>query len=85
MRRLKTERIDLYQLHVVGDGVPIEDSIGALKELQDAGKVRHIGVNLRLGTAFSRCRESARTTAVTTNRFVIWRLRVTRPTRIAAL
>ena len=43
--RLKVERIDLYQLHTVDSKVPIEDSIGALVELQEEGKIRHIGVS----------------------------------------
>jgi pyridoxine 4-dehydrogenase len=42
--RLRLERIDLYQLHTVDARVPIEESIGALAELQAEGKVRHIGV-----------------------------------------
>jgi pyridoxine 4-dehydrogenase len=45
LRRLRVERIDLYQLHAVDPNVPIEDSIGALAELQDEGKVHHIGVS----------------------------------------
>ena len=45
LRRLKVERIDLYQLHRVDPSVPIEESIGALAELQSEGKVRHIGVS----------------------------------------
>jgi aryl-alcohol dehydrogenase-like predicted oxidoreductase len=45
LKRLKRERIDLYQLHTIDDKVPIEDSIGALAELQRQGKVRHIGVS----------------------------------------
>jgi aryl-alcohol dehydrogenase-like predicted oxidoreductase len=45
LRRLKLERIDLYQLHTVDRQVPIEDSIGALAELQEEGKIRHIGVS----------------------------------------
>jgi pyridoxine 4-dehydrogenase len=44
LRRLKLERIDLYQLHTVDRDVPIEDSIGALAELQEEGKIRHVGV-----------------------------------------
>jgi aryl-alcohol dehydrogenase-like predicted oxidoreductase len=44
LRRLRLERIDLYQLHAVDPKVPIEDSIGALAELQDEGMIRHIGV-----------------------------------------
>jgi aryl-alcohol dehydrogenase-like predicted oxidoreductase len=45
LRRLRLERIDLYQLHTVDPQVPIEDSIGALAELQDEGKIRHVGVS----------------------------------------
>jgi pyridoxine 4-dehydrogenase len=45
LRRLKLERIDLYQLHAPDPQVPYEDSVGALKELQDEGKIRHVGVS----------------------------------------
>ena len=45
LRRLKLERIDLYQLHRHDPEVPIEESIGALKELRDEGKIRLIGVS----------------------------------------
>jgi pyridoxine 4-dehydrogenase len=45
LRRLKVDRIDLYQLHAPDPKVPLEDSLGALKEAQDAGKIRHIGVS----------------------------------------
>jgi pyridoxine 4-dehydrogenase len=45
LRRLRLERIDLYQLHSPDPQVPLEDSMGALKELQDEGKIRHIGVS----------------------------------------
>jgi pyridoxine 4-dehydrogenase len=45
LRRLRLERIDLYQLHSPDPRVPLEDSLGALKELQDEGKVRHIGIS----------------------------------------
>jgi pyridoxine 4-dehydrogenase len=38
LKRLKLDRIDLYQLHTVDRKVPIEDSVGALKKAQDAGK-----------------------------------------------
>ena len=44
LRRLRLERIDLYQLHAIDPQVPIEDSISALAELAHEGKVRHIGV-----------------------------------------
>jgi pyridoxine 4-dehydrogenase len=45
LRRLRLEQIELYQQHRPDPKVPYEDSIGALKELQDEGKVRHIGVS----------------------------------------
>ncbi len=45
LRRLKLDRIDLYRLHSPDPRVPYEDSVGALKELQDEGKIRHIGVS----------------------------------------
>jgi pyridoxine 4-dehydrogenase len=45
LRRLKLERIDLYQLHRVDPNVPIEDSVGALAELQEEGKIRHVGLS----------------------------------------
>jgi aryl-alcohol dehydrogenase-like predicted oxidoreductase len=45
LKRLRLERIDLYQLHTVDSKVSIEDSLGALKEMQDAGKIRHVGLS----------------------------------------
>jgi aryl-alcohol dehydrogenase-like predicted oxidoreductase len=45
LRRLKVDQIDLYQLHSPDDDVPYEDSVGAMKELQEEGKVRHVGVS----------------------------------------
>src|SRR5207249_633825 len=45
VKRLKLERIDLYQLHRIDPKVPMEDSLGALKEMQSAGKIRHIGLS----------------------------------------
>jgi aryl-alcohol dehydrogenase-like predicted oxidoreductase len=45
LRRLQTKRIDLYQLHRVNPSVPIEESVAALKDLQDEGKIRHIGLS----------------------------------------
>lgn len=57
LRRLKLERIDLYQLHTVDPKVPIEDSIAALAELQEEGKVRHIGVCNVTAEELARARE----------------------------
>jgi pyridoxine 4-dehydrogenase len=45
LRRLRVERIDLYQLHSPDDKVPYEESVGAMRELQDEGKVRHVGIS----------------------------------------
>ncbi len=45
LKRLKLERIDVYQLHTVDRKVPIEESLGALKAAQDTGKIRHVGLS----------------------------------------
>lgn len=45
LRRLKLERIDLYQLHRPDPEVPVSETLGAFKQLQDEGKVRHVGVS----------------------------------------
>jgi len=45
LRRLRVDRIDLLQLHRIDSKVPVADQIGALVELQRAGKVRHIGLS----------------------------------------
>ena len=44
LKRLKVDQIYLYQLHAVDPNVPYEETVGAAKELQDEGKVRHVGV-----------------------------------------
>lgn len=45
LKRLKLERIDLYQLHRIDKNVPVEESLGALKKAQEAGKIRHVGLS----------------------------------------
>ncbi len=45
LRLLKTERLELWQLHRIDPKTPLEESLGAIKKLQDAGKVRHIGLS----------------------------------------
>jgi len=45
LRRLRLDRIDLYQLHRIDPTVPLADQIGALRRLQDEGKIRHIGLS----------------------------------------
>lgn len=45
LRRLKLERIELYQLHAPDPKVPFAESVGALADLRRAGKIRHVGVS----------------------------------------
>src|SRR5881397_3992536 len=45
LKRLRLERIDLYQLHTIDPKVPLEESVGTLKQMQDGGKIRHIGLS----------------------------------------
>jgi len=45
LRRLKLERIDLWQLHRIDPKVPVEESLGAIKRLQEQGKIRHVGLS----------------------------------------
>ena len=45
LRRLRLDRIDLYQLHAVDPSVPLEEQVGALRELRDAGKIRCVGLS----------------------------------------
>jgi len=45
LRRLKLERIDLYQLHRIDPRTPLEESLGALKRMREQGKIRHIGLS----------------------------------------
>jgi aryl-alcohol dehydrogenase-like predicted oxidoreductase len=45
LRRLRLDRIDLYQLHRIDPRTPLEESLGALKRMQEQGKIRHIGLS----------------------------------------
>jgi aryl-alcohol dehydrogenase-like predicted oxidoreductase len=45
LRRLRMERIDFYQLHRIDPRTPLEESLGALKRMQEQGKIRHIGLS----------------------------------------
>ncbi len=45
LRRLKVERIDLYQLHRFDPKVPVEESLGELKKMQEEGKIHYIGIS----------------------------------------
>ncbi|KUL37261.1 oxidoreductase [Streptomyces sp. NRRL F-4489] len=59
LRRLRTETIDLYQLHRLDPDVPMADQLGALLELQQAGKIRHIGLDTISAAQLAQARELA--------------------------
>jgi aryl-alcohol dehydrogenase-like predicted oxidoreductase len=60
LARLQLEYVDLYQCHRYDDQVPLEESLGTLTELVDAGKVRFIGVSNWKGEQIRRAVELAR-------------------------
>jgi pyridoxine 4-dehydrogenase len=64
LRRLRLERIELYQLHSVDRRVPIEDSIGTLVDLQREGKIRYIGVSNVSAAELSRAQKVAEIVSV---------------------
>jgi pyridoxine 4-dehydrogenase len=64
LRRLRLDRIDLYQLHAVDPNVPIEDSLGALVRMQEEGKIRHIGVSNVTVEELTRARRVAQIVSV---------------------
>ena len=68
LRRLKVERIDLFQLHRIDGKVPADEQFGALAELQREGKVRHLGLS---EVTVGQIEEARRAITVTTvqNRF----------------
>ncbi len=57
LRRLGLERLDLWQLHRIDAKVPVEESLGAIKKLQDAGKIRHVGLSEVTVDEIKQCRE----------------------------
>lgn len=57
LRRLRLDRIDLYQLHSVDGQVPIEESVGELERLREEGKVRHVGLSNVGNEELERARE----------------------------
>src|ERR671922_154871 len=80
LRRLRLDRIDLYQLHTVDPAVPLEDSMGTLVELQQEGKIRHIGLSnvdaRELATATGRLADVARARGATCAQVALaWLLR----------
>ncbi|MFJ9468586.1 aldo/keto reductase [Streptomyces caniferus] len=57
LRRLRTDTLDLYQLHRLDPEVPMADQLGALRELQEAGKIRHIGLDSVTADELTRARD----------------------------
>jgi pyridoxine 4-dehydrogenase len=57
LRNLKLERIDLYQLHRIDPAVPVEDSLGVLKDMQQEGKIRLIGISEVSVAEIEQCRQ----------------------------
>ena len=45
LRYLKTERIELWQLHRIDPKVPVEESLGVIKQMQQQGKIHHVGLS----------------------------------------
>ncbi|HXP56381.1 MAG TPA: aldo/keto reductase [Streptosporangiaceae bacterium] len=45
LRRLKVDQIDLYQYHTPDPNVPFEEAVGAIAQLKDEGKIRHVGLS----------------------------------------
>jgi pyridoxine 4-dehydrogenase len=64
LRRLRLEQIDLYQLHRIDPKVPAEESLGALADLQKAGKIRHIGLSEVSPAEIERARKTAKIVSV---------------------
>lgn len=71
LKRLKTDRIDLLYQHRVDPGVPIEDVAGAVQELIEAGKARHLGLSEAGGATIRRAHEVQPVTAVQ-NEYSVW-------------
>ncbi|PYX88030.1 MAG: oxidoreductase [Acidobacteria bacterium] len=64
LRRLKLERIDLYQLHRFDPRVPVEESLGELKKMQEEGKIRYIGVSETTVADIQRAQQIVRVVSV---------------------
>ncbi len=73
LRRLKTDRIDLLYQHRVDDNVPIEDVAGAVKELIQAGKVKHFGLSEAGAQTIRRAHKVQPVTALQSEYSLWWR------------
>jgi aryl-alcohol dehydrogenase-like predicted oxidoreductase len=68
LRRLRVDRIDVWQLHRIDPGVPFEDQFGVIRELRDEGKIRFVGVSEVSADELRRARELVEISTVQ-NRF----------------
>ena len=64
LKRLRVERIDLYQLHALDPNVPVAESLGELNALQNEGKVRHVGISNFDADGLAQARELATVVSV---------------------
>ncbi|WP_445169015.1 aldo/keto reductase [Mycolicibacterium sp. Dal123E01] len=71
LKRLDTDRIDLYYQHRVDPGTPIEDTIGALADLVTEGKIRHVGLS-EAGTATIRRADAVHPIAALQSEYSLW-------------
>jgi aryl-alcohol dehydrogenase-like predicted oxidoreductase len=73
LQRLKTDRIDLFYQHRVDPNVPIEDVAGAVKELIEAGKVKHFGLSEAGAETIRRAHKVQPVTALQSEYSIWWR------------
>jgi len=73
LKRLRTDRIDLFYQHRVDPAVPIEDVAGAVKDLIAAGKVKHFGLSEAGVQTIRRAHAVQRVTAVQSEYSLFWR------------
>ena len=71
LKRLGTDRIDLYYIHRVDDTVPIEDTVGAMARLKAQGKVRHLGIS-EAGTSTIRRAHKVHPMAALQTEYSLW-------------
>jgi diketogulonate reductase-like aldo/keto reductase len=67
LRQLRTDHIDLYQLHDPNHRIPLEETLGAMEELVDAGKVRFVGVSNFTLTELQRAQRAMRKHGIVSN------------------
>lgn len=71
LRRLQTDHIDLYYQHRMDPGTPVEDTVGALKELIEEGKIRHYGLSEAAPETILRANDVHPVTAIQTE-YSLW-------------